>query len=27
GKCEMIKSNEIVDLFSFTVSQIKDTLQ
>ncbi|EEF84662.1 bactofilin family protein [Borreliella spielmanii] len=27
GKCEMIKSNEIIDLFSFTVSQIKDTLQ
>ncbi|AHH08194.1 polymer-forming cytoskeletal protein [Borrelia anserina] len=27
GKCEMIKSNESIDLFSFTVSQLKDTLQ
>ncbi|BCR20838.1 bactofilin family protein [Borrelia miyamotoi] len=27
GKCEMIKSNESIDLFSFTVSQIKDTFQ
>ena len=27
GKCEMIKSTESIDLFSFTVSQIKDTFQ
>ncbi|UGQ17035.1 polymer-forming cytoskeletal protein [Borrelia sp. RT1S] len=27
GKCEMVKSNESVDLFAFTVSQIKDTFQ
>ncbi|UER67422.1 polymer-forming cytoskeletal protein [Borrelia sp. BU AG58] len=27
GKCEMVKSNESIDLFAFTVSQIKDTFQ